>query len=195
MKRNEALAIVEPQLRTARFEHTVRVTDTALELGRRFGGNLEKAELAAIFHDYAKYRNIREMKRWILSESLPKDLLQYHHELWHGPVGALLVEREVGLNDREILSAIRWHTTGKAHMSQLDKLIFLADYMEPGRSFPGVEEVREVAKNNLEKACLLASRNTIMHLMNKGQSIYPDTFHCYNHLVRELSVKTEGNHE
>ncbi|UFT97842.1 bis(5'-nucleosyl)-tetraphosphatase (symmetrical) YqeK [Radiobacillus kanasensis] len=195
MNRDEALAIVKPQLRTTRFEHTVRVTDTALELAKRFGGNLEKAELASIFHDYAKYRNIHEMKRWIITEALPKDLLQYHHELWHGPVGALLVEREVGISDSEVLSAIRWHTAGKANMSQLDKIVFLADYMEPGRDFPGVDEVREVAHNNLEKACWLATKNTIMHLMKKGQSIYPDTFHCYNSLLHDIMENTEGNHE
>ncbi|WP_077621440.1 bis(5'-nucleosyl)-tetraphosphatase (symmetrical) YqeK [Sediminibacillus massiliensis] len=190
MKRNEALALVEPHLRRERFEHTIRVTDTALELAKPYEGKLdtEAIELAGIFHDYAKYRNLHEMKRWIISNPLPKDLLDYHHELWHGPVGALLVEREIGIHQQDVLSAIRWHTTGKAKMSLTDKLIFLSDYIEPGRKFSGVEEVREAAAKSIDVACWMASRNTINFLMNRNQKIYPDTFHAYNDLSNEKDV-------
>ncbi|SDN00862.1 bis(5'-nucleosyl)-tetraphosphatase (symmetrical) YqeK [Sediminibacillus halophilus] len=186
MERSEALAIVEPHLTKARFEHTVRVTDTALELADKYGGNLKTVELAAIFHDYAKYRDREEMRSWIIHEPLPKDLLEYHHELWHGPVGALLVEREVGIQDNDVLSPIRWHTTGKAGMNHLEKLVFLADYMEPGRAFPGVDDVRRAAKENLDYACWMVSKNTIRYLVSKNQRIYPDTFHAYNDLTKML---------
>ncbi|QTM99894.1 HD domain-containing protein [Sediminibacillus dalangtanensis] len=186
MERSEALAIVEPYLTKARFEHTVRVTDTALELANRYGGNLKTIELAAIFHDYAKYRDREEMRSWIIHEPLPKDLLEYHHELWHGPVGALLVQREVGIQDKDVLSPIRWHTTGKAGMNHLEKLVFLADYMEPGRDFPGVDDVRKAAEENLDYACWMVSKNTIRYLVSKNQRIYPDTFHAYNDLTKMM---------
>ncbi|WP_153464626.1 bis(5'-nucleosyl)-tetraphosphatase (symmetrical) YqeK [Sediminibacillus terrae] len=186
MERSEALAIVEPHLTKARFEHTVRVTDTALELADKYGGKLKTVELAAIFHDYAKYRDREEMRGWIIHEPLPKDLLEYHHELWHGPVGALLVQREVGIQDNDVLSPIRWHTTGKAGMNHLEKLVFLADYMEPGRDFPGVDEVRKAAEENLDYACWMVSKNTIRYLMSKNQRIYPDTFHAYNDLTKVM---------
>ncbi|WP_284140463.1 bis(5'-nucleosyl)-tetraphosphatase (symmetrical) YqeK [Virgibacillus sp. LDC-1] len=187
METSKALRIVKPHLTSARYEHTERVMETAVHLAKLYGSNEEKAAIAAVFHDYAKYRNLDEMKKWILSSYLPKDLLHYHHELWHGPVGSLLVEREHGIIDPEIKDAIYYHTTGRAHMSTLEKVLFVADYIEPGRSFSGLEEVRDTANRNLDKAAWLVSRNTIQFLMGKENTIYPDTFHAYNDLTNKLS--------
>ncbi|MRH43056.1 HD domain-containing protein [Aquibacillus halophilus] len=187
MDRSEALTLVEPHLTKARFEHTKRVAETATKLAKMYGHDTIQADLAAIFHDYAKNRNKDELRQWIVKESLPQHLLSYHHELWHGPVGAILVKKELGIDNEAVLSAIRWHTTGKAGMSLLDKIVFLADYIEPGRQFPGVEEVRTVADNDLNLGCWLASRNTISFLMSKNQPIYPDTFHAYNDLLLQIN--------
>ncbi|MFZ0370324.1 MAG: bis(5'-nucleosyl)-tetraphosphatase (symmetrical) YqeK [Halobacillus sp.] len=184
LTRNEALDYVRPALKKSRYEHTIRVTDEAVALAERFGADVKKAELAAALHDYAKYKPLDEMKRWIEQERrLPKDLLDYHHELWHGPVGAYMLEKEIGLEDSEIISAIACHTTGKKHMSVLDKVVFLADYIEPGRDFPGVEEVRDKSLTSLDQACLLALKNTAVFLINKERTVYPDTFHAYNDLI------------
>ncbi len=184
MNREEALAIVKEKLKPERYDHTVRVMETALQLGEKIGIDTKKVELSAIFHDYAKYRPKEEMRRWILSEkTLSKDLLHYHHELWHAPVGAVLVEREVGILDKDILLAIQSHTTGRVNMSNLEKIIFLADYIEPGRSFPGVDAVREAAQDSIDVACKLALSNTISFLLSKNQKIYPDTFLAYNDFV------------
>lgn len=185
----EALEKVQAQLTDTRFEHTKRVVETAIKLAEIHGGSKEKVELAAALHDYAKYRSKPEMKMWIIDAYLPKDLLQFHHELWHGPVGAMLVKRELGIEDREILSAIHYHTTGKVNMTQLEKLVFLADYIEPGRNFPGVDEVRNIAREDLDKGCWLALKNTISFLMSKNQPIYPDTFFAYNDLTKVMKRK------
>src|SRR5690625_3653160 len=99
MNRNEAIKRIKPHLTRARYEHTLRVADTAIELAGVYGESEEKAELAALFHDYAKYRPIEELKHWIIKSNLPKDLLDYHHELWHGPVGSILIEYEHGIQD------------------------------------------------------------------------------------------------
>ncbi len=188
MNLEEAYERVKPKLKPARFEHTKRVVETAVELAEAYGEDIEKTKIAAAFHDYAKYRDVEEMKRWIIKETaLPKDLLLYHHELWHGPVGAYLVRVEHDVMDTDILSAITYHTTGHANMTLLEKIVFLADYIEPGRSFPGVDEVRKVAKEDLNQGCYLALRNTIQFLMSKGQTIYPDTFHAYNDFARLLN--------
>lgn len=191
MDRNEAITRIKPHLSRKRFEHTLRVADTAIELAERFNGSTEQAELAALFHDYAKYRSLGELKHWIIKSNLPKDLLDYHHELWHGPVGSILVEFEHGIHDSSIQDAIYYHTTGKAHMSKLDKIIFIADYIEPGRSFPGLEEVREAAKTDLTKAAWLVSRNTINYLMQKNNTVYPDSFYAYNDLTRQMNGRTD----
>ncbi|WBX79081.1 bis(5'-nucleosyl)-tetraphosphatase (symmetrical) YqeK [Virgibacillus salarius] len=191
MKIEIAKDIVKPHLTTARYEHSLRVAETAKELALLYGEKVEKAELAAVFHDYAKYRSRDELARWIVTSYLPKDLLDYHHELWHGPVAALLIEKEFGVKDIDIQNAIHYHTTGRAHMSNLEMIIFLADYIEPGRKFTGIDKVREMAKVDLVHACLMASANTIRFLMNKNTAIYPDTFHTYNDLIRRVNG---GNH-
>jgi predicted HD superfamily hydrolase involved in NAD metabolism len=184
---NEAKAIVKPHLTEARYEHTLRVASTAVHLASLHNQSAEakaKIELAAIFHDYAKYWSLEELRRWLRQSTLPKDLLDYHHELWHGPVASLLIEHQYGIDDRDIQLAIRYHTTGRANMTTFEMLLFLADYIEPGRSFPGVEEVRQLAKHDLVAACWKASKNTIEFLLSKGSTLYPDSVHAYNDLTR-----------
>lgn len=183
MQREAALKIVKEQLTEHRYQHTIGVMETAIVLARKYDVDVKKAELAAIFHDYAKFRPKDEMKQIILDQSLEKNLLLFNSELWHAPVGAYLVEKEVGITDIEILDAIRYHTSGRPKMTQLEKVIYLADYIEPGRHFPGVDEVRELAKENLEKALIQSIINSIQFLMKKSQPVYPDTIFTYNDLV------------
>lgn len=185
MERDAALKIVKEQLTEHRYLHTIGVMETAVELAKQYGADEKKAELAAIFHDYAKFRPKAEMKAIIIAEGYPEDLLQYSAELWHAPVGAYLVQKEAGITDQEIVEAIRYHTSGRPGMSLLDKIIYLADYIEPGRNFPGVDEVRAMAKDNLDKALIKAVQNTILFLMKKNQPVYPDSFHTYNDLVKK----------
>lgn len=187
MNKEKAIQAVKEQLPTKRFEHTLRVAETAVELAERFHVSTEKAEIAAIYHDYAKNRSNEEMRRVILQSSLPKDLLKYHPELWHAPVGAILVNWEQGIEDQEILGAIHNHTTGKTHMNMLEMVVLVADYIEPGRSFPGLDEVREAAGVDLVHACRLTIRNSIQFLMGKSSLIYPDTLHAYNDLTRQIN--------
>jgi predicted HD superfamily hydrolase involved in NAD metabolism len=189
MEKDRALLIIKEQMPEKRYQHTLGVLDTAIELANRFGADVKKAELAAIFHDYAKFRPKEEMKQIIIEQHMPEDLLQYNSELWHAPVGAYLVKKEVGITDPEILDAIKYHTSGRPGMTTLEKIIYLADYIEPGRSFPGVEEVRNIAQSDLNRAVLAAVKNTIEFLLKKHQLIYPDTFHTYNSLM--LTVKEE----
>lgn len=183
MNRNEALAIVQKQMTEKRFQHTIGVMHTAIELANRYGADPVKAEQAAIFHDYAKFRNKDEMKLIMLQQGMNPELLIHSSELWHAPVGAYLVQTEVGIDDLEVLDAIAFHTSGRINMSLLDRVIFLADYIEPGREFPGVAEVRELAEKDLDKAVIMALKNTMTFLLAKNQTIYPDTFHTYNDLI------------
>ncbi|WHX99387.1 bis(5'-nucleosyl)-tetraphosphatase (symmetrical) YqeK [Neobacillus sp. DY30] len=183
MEREKALKIVKEQLTDHRYQHTLGVMETAIALAQKYGADEKKAEIAAIFHDYAKFRPKDEMKQIILDQNFPRDLLDYHAELWHAPAGAYLVETEVGIKDRDVLDAIRYHTSGRPGMTLLEKIIYLADYIEPGRHFPGVDEVRVLSKENLETALIQAVKNTILFLMKKNQPVYPDSFLTYNDLV------------
>lgn len=187
MDRNTALQIVKKHLPERRYIHTIGVTDTAVMLAKRYGADERKAELAGIFHDYAKYRPKEEMENIIRRENMPQDLLLYDSELWHAPVGAYLVQKEVGISDEEILDAIRYHTTGRPGMTTLEKVVFLADYIEPNRAFPGVEEVRKAAENSLDEAIVLSLQNTIRFLLSKNQLIYPQTVETYNDIQRKIN--------
>ncbi|WP_033828354.1 bis(5'-nucleosyl)-tetraphosphatase (symmetrical) YqeK [Bacillus andreraoultii] len=180
MERDEALAIVKQHLPEKRYIHTIGVMETAIELAKKYGCDERKAELAGIFHDYAKYRPVEEMRQVIIKERMPQELLKFHSELWHGPVGAFLVKKEVGISDEEILHAIRYHTTGRPNMTVLEKVVFLADYIEPGRKFPGVEEVRVMAQTSLDDAVFRALQNIIIFLTSQKSAIYKDTIDTYN---------------
>ncbi|MDP4107717.1 MAG: bis(5'-nucleosyl)-tetraphosphatase (symmetrical) YqeK [Bacillota bacterium] len=183
MEREQALKMVKTQLTEHRYQHTLGVMETAISLARKYGVDEKKAELAAIFHDYAKFRPKDEMQQIIVSQGMANDLLEYNSELWHAPVGAYLAEVEAGLSDKEVLDAIRFHTSGRRGMTKLEKVVYLADYIEPGRHFPGVDEVREMAKVDLDDALIKSVQNTIMFLFKKNQAIYPETFHTYNDLI------------
>lgn len=186
MKRAELLPYIEAQMIPARWEHTLRVTDTAIKLADIHGENKENAETAALFHDFAKCWKSSTLKQYILENQLPTALLEYNKELWHGPVAAHFIQHSFGITEPDIVNAIRYHTTGRVHMSKLELIIFVADYIEPGRQFSGIEEVRIVAKEDLLHASWLVIRNTILFLCGKGRTIYPDTFYTYNDLTNKM---------
>ena len=183
MEREPALKIIAEQITEHRYVHTLGVMETAIHLAQLYGEDSKKAEIAAIFHDYAKFRSKDEMRKIIVDQKMPSQLLEHNSELWHAPVGAYLVEREVGITDNDVLNAIRFHTSGRPHMTLLEKIIYVADYIEPGRQFPGVEEVREIASTNLDQALMKSIKNTMTFLLKKDQAIYPDTLQTYNYLV------------
>lgn len=188
MKIDEAISIIKLQLTEKRFEHSLRVAETAKSLAELYGVDVFKAELSAILHDYAKDFSVDQLRKQIIAGKLSKDLLLYHHELWHGPVASYLLETEYGIKDNDILHAIKFHTTGRAQMSKLELIIYVADYIEPGRQFPGVDEVRKIAQENLNQAAWTVSGNTIRFLLQKTALIYPDTIHVYNDLTRRLFI-------
>lgn len=188
-EREQLFEAAKQQMSKQRYEHTQRVYETALDLAELYDADLKKTEIAAILHDYAKFRRIDEMEQ-IISEdpNSPKDVLTSNKELWHAFAGAVLVEREVGITDVEILAAIRYHTTGRKGMSVLEKVIWLADYIEPGRSFPGVIEVREQAKTNLDKALLMGLKNTILFLEQRNTGIHSLTHEAYADLSSKIQI-------
>ncbi|WP_026674614.1 bis(5'-nucleosyl)-tetraphosphatase (symmetrical) YqeK [Alkalihalobacterium bogoriense] len=189
MEREEALEIVKAHLTEHRYTHTVGVMETAILLAKKYGQNKEKAELAAIFHDYAKFRPKDEMKAILLQQQIAVDMLDYGDELLHAPCGAYLVKQEVGIDDEEVLQAIESHTTGRPNMTMLEKIIFISDYIEPNRIFPGVEEVRQVTFQDIDEGILMSIKNTVTFLMKKNQLVYPGTLATYNEMVQSRQNK------
>lgn len=169
------------QLSAQRYSHTLRVMHEAVILAEKYGESVSDVEIAAILHDNAKCLSKEILHEYISQFDLPKILLEYHHELWHGPVGAELARRNYGISDG-IYQAIYNHTAARENMSRLELIIFVADYIEPARDFPGVEEVRDLAKVSLEQAALKALQNTIIYLLRRNATVFPESILAYNWL-------------
>ncbi len=178
--RSELLEKVQSKMSQKRFEHVLGVEKVAVELAQRYNDSIEAASIAALTHDYAKERDPQEMHDLIISANLDLDLLQYGSEIWHGPVGAILVKKELRIQDEEILNAIRHHTVGSSKMSMLEQIIYVADYIEPGRDFPGVDKARKLAISNLTLAVAFETEHILQHLISKKRKIYPKAIETYN---------------
>ena len=178
---------VQMQMSEARFEHVLGVEQSAIALAKRYGCSVEKASIAALTHDYAKERSADAFRFIIENKGFDLNLLRWGNAIWHGLVGAYFVEHELGITDHDILEAIRLHTTGAPQMSLLSKIIYVADYIEPGRDFPGVEEARRLAVLDLDQAVAFETKQTLQYLIGKNVPIYPKTIETYNQWVAKHS--------
>lgn len=160
-----------------RFTHTMGVAGTAERLAPKYGVDPKRARLAGLLHDCAKSMPIEEM-RALVAEKLP-DLDQAELEtraILHAPAGMILAREQYGVRDPSILSAIRKHTVGAGDMSAMDALIYVSDFIEPGRlPFPGLEKARRLAEKDIYQAMLCCAELTAKHLRSRGQDIHPRT--------------------
>ncbi len=178
--------IVQNQLSEERYAHTLRVTEVALELADIYRASKEKVQYAAMFHDYLKEIPINELKKMIQTCHGSTDVLEYHPALWHGPAAAIHIHEEFKMTDSSILRAIKYHTTGRSNMDLVEQIVFIADYIEPARSFPNIDKIRKAALTNIEEAIRMALANMIIYLIHQGALIYPKTMEAYNAYTRKL---------
>lgn len=181
--RKELIAKVKEQVSEKRFKHILGVEQAALELARANDYELEKASVAALVHDYAKERSDSEFKALIVQTGLEQDLLNWNNFIWHGVVGAEIIKKELKITDEEILNAVRRHTVGAKEMTMLDQIVYVADYIEPGRDFPGVDQARQLAAESLRAAVEFETKHTLLYLMNNNKTIYPAAILTYNAYV------------
>lgn len=184
--RQALLEKIRAAMKPARFQHVLGVEEAALALADRYGCDPKKASLAALLHDYAKEVEDQVFLDLIAKYGLDRDLLNWDNNIWHGVVGAYKIAEDFGLKDEEIFQAIQRHTVGAGQMTLLDKVLYVADYIEPNRDFPGVDEARRIARESLDKAVAYETAQTISYLAKKGISIYPQTLETYNGYVAYL---------
>lgn len=180
------------KLSKKRFIHTLGVVNSAMYLAKKYGANIEDAHLAALLHDCAKEIPLLEMRDLVADLPCDQDIL-HSGALLHGLAGMVLANTQYGVTNPDILEAIRVHTTGKENMSKLDKIIFLADYIEPNRKFPGVNDIRLAAEQSLDAGVLCGFDMTIRHLIDSGDSIYPLTILSRNDLLRHMKKGGANN--
>lgn len=175
-------------LSESRYNHSVKVEEVSYDLALIHGEDTLKASIAGILHDCAKHLSgdelIKECEKYQLKISeterkIPRQLL-------HSKLGAVYAKEIYGITDEDILNAIEFHTTGRPAMSKLEKIVFVADYIEPCREIlPNINYIRETAYEDLDEAVILISKQTLEYLSQKGFMIDPMTKETYNYYVNQ----------
>lgn len=177
-------AELEKRLTKSRYEHVLRVAELAQLLAKNYGVNEADAKEAALYHDIAKCMDKESLAELLKEAQADERLVDFHHELWHGPVGAMIAEKTFGVKNPDVLNAVRYHTTGRSGMSELEKIIYIADLLESGRDFPGIEALREIMYENLDEAMTACIAHSIRYLVLKRVAVFPDSFECYNEHIK-----------
>lgn len=182
---------IAPQFSEQRKGHVLNTMEVALKLAKRYGADPHKALTAALFHDLFRGCTSSEIDEIILEKDLPKEYMGKPY-LAHGKVASAVIEDTYHIADKDVLNAVSFHTTGRANMTALEKIIFLADLIEPSRSFEGVERLREKAFVDLDEAVLMALENNIDFIKEKGLEIDEDSIRARDFLCNRIKEKKNG---
>ena len=189
MNKKERIALIkelESELAYGRFIHTLDVAATAANLAMCYSADLDKAEVAGLLHDCAKCMSLGKMLK--VCDKAGTDLSEFEKNsvsLLHSKAGAVLAESRYGVRDEDTLNAIRFHTTGRPGMSLLEKIVFVADYIEPGRdSAPNLPQVRKLAYESIDDCVLQILKDTLRYLATTGSAVDPMTQKTYEYYRR-----------
>lgn len=183
--------IIKSMMSENRYNHCVNVSKEAVKLAKRYGGDEEKAAVAGILHDITKEMPKEEQLQIMLDGGIILDDIQKNApKLWHGISGSVYIKKHFGIEDEDILNAICYHTTGRAGMSLLEKIIFVADFTSEERTYKGVATMRKKSRKSLEDAMLYGFKFTFSDLSSRELAIHPDELACYNEIV--LNNPTKG---
>ena len=183
--KEKILEYIRMNLKESRLQHTYRVAETAVTMARREGADVGKAEIAALLHDCARNLPPEKLNSLVEELGLP-DRYRDNVNLSHSKAGAAFAGRLFNIDDREILDAISYHTTGRCRMTTLEKIVFLADAIEPGRDYPGVEAIRDAAEESLDRGCLKSLEGTIEFLKAADKFIDNDTIEAFNDIKEKI---------
>lgn len=175
-----------------RYAHSVNVMETAVRLAEKHEADIERCRLAGILHDCA--RDIRGDSLFELCKQygiITDEITCRQPELLHGPLGVHIAREEYGVDDKQVLEAIKCHTTGMPGMDKTARIIFLADYIEPLRSFTGVEALRRAAFQDLDRAVVMSINNTVGYILSRNGLLHPDTVNTRNWFIMNSKHVTQ----
>ncbi len=197
LKFNEMKSLLKMSLPLKRYKHSLAVYETALKLAAAHGIDKDKVGVAALLHDCGRQIPSRESLGKMTEFGLEVDPVEAAQPvLLHAKLGVYYARNKYGVTDREILDAIRYHSTGTDNMTPLAMAVYLADLLEPSRDFAGIEELRKLAMKNMEETMICAYRKTICYLLEYDLLIHPDCIAGYNQLVaakKEISRRAMAN--
>ena len=177
--------MLEQRLSKKRYKHSLAVMERAIELARRFGADEEKAKLAGLLHDVMKDTEDKILLQFIEDSDI---LLTYADraapQLWHAIGATVFLQKSLGIVDEDVLAAVRYHTTGRAGMSLLEKVVYLADLTSSDRDYGDVAKTRRIVDRDLDQGMLYSMKFLIGDLVARGRLLHPDTLACYDELVR-----------
>lgn len=175
-----------------RYAHTLRVADTAERLAKLHGLDPEQARLAALLHDSARETGKEEILRMAEEQGIrANDLERERPMLLHGPVAAELAREKLGVEDSEVLDAVRAHTTGEPGMRPLALALYVADKIEPDRNQPGVETLRKLALKDLRRAATVALDRSISYNEERGRPTHPKSYETLEWLENRGGKRSE----
>lgn len=176
--------LLKSRLSDYRYNHSLCVAESAVELAQKYGADPERALVAGLLHDITKEADRQEhFALFKECEMNLSELERRNPKLWHAMSGAAYLKIILGINDDEILSAVRYHTTARANMTLLEKIIYIADFISADRVYDDVDVVRKLAKKDLDETMMYTQRYSINELLQKHSPIHPDSVACYNNLI------------
>ncbi|MDD4689174.1 MAG: bis(5'-nucleosyl)-tetraphosphatase (symmetrical) YqeK [Eubacteriales bacterium] len=192
--RDKIIEFLKENLIESRFTHTMGVCGESMRLAEHYGVDINRAELAALMHDCLKNKTDQELISIAQELGVKLDEIQLSNgKLLHAPVGAAFAKEYFNIEDSEIIDAVVYHTTGKADMTLLEKIIYLADYIEPNRQeFDGLSTLRDLAYTDIDKAVLSALETSAEYVESKGSILHPDTIAALNWLKDKEKEKERG---
>lgn len=183
----EIKAYLKENLKESRYTHTLGVAKCAVELSKINNISLERAEIAGLAHDVAKNLSKDQMEKIIKDNNIVlSDVEKNNSQLWHSIIAPIVARDKLNIEDEEILDAIRWHTTGKEDMSVLAKIIYIADMIEENRSFPGVDEIRKITFEDLDKGVYSGLKHSIEFLLKQDALIDINTINARNYFLMHM---------
>lgn len=183
---NRYRELLRGKLNPRRLFHSECVSECAGVLAEKYGASVEKARLAGLLHDVMKNAPANEQLA-LMPDITPLELL--NTKVWHQISGEAFLRQNDIVTDEEILGAVRWHTTGKAGMTLLEKIIYVADFISADRDYKDVEVVRRLAYISLEHAILYTSRYTVNKMVYQDLLLHPATVECYNDMLMHFGIQ------
>ncbi len=190
MDRDKQLKLLKKYISGSRLKHSLSVEKTAIKLAKKYNADVDKAAAAGLLHDIAKDLSKSDRNALIKKYHLELTPLEESApELLHGKLGALILA-ENGITSKKVLSAVENHTMGTDNMSKLDKIVYLADLIEPKRNFSGVKKLRFYAARDLDVALFESMKASLLRVIKSDKAIHPKTIDAYNHLlINHINVK------